>query len=63
MVRRLATPAVWDVAAGALIEVGPVTDDPASLRQYRTAYPDRRYAVAKRMLNHLELRRHGVRNS
>ena len=62
LVRRLATPAVWDVAAGALIEVGPVTDDPASWRKYRMTYPDRRYAVAKRMLNHLELRRHGVQN-
>jgi hypothetical protein len=62
LVRRLATPAVWDVVAGALIEVGPVTDDPASWRKYRITYPDRRYAVAKRMLNHLELRRHGVQN-
>ncbi len=63
LVRRLASPAVWDVVAGALIEAGPATDDLASWRQYRTAHPDRRYAVAKRMLNHLELRRHGVRNS
>lgn len=63
LVRRLATPAVWDVVAGALIEVGPGIDDPASWRKYRTAHPDRRYAVAKRMLNHLELRRHGVQNS
>ncbi|OYV32213.1 MAG: hypothetical protein B7Z80_27630 [Rhodospirillales bacterium 20-64-7] len=55
---------VWDVVAGALIEVGPATDDPASWRKYRTAHPDHRYAVAKRMLNHhLELRRHGVQNS
>lgn len=63
LVRRLATPAVWDVMAGALIETGPAIDDPASWRTYRTAHPDRRYAVAKRMLNHLELRRHGVQNS
>ncbi|MDE8345631.1 MAG: hypothetical protein POH28_05570 [Acidocella sp.] len=62
VVRRLATPAVWDVVAGALIEVGPAIDDPTSWRTYRQAHPDRRYAVTKRMLNHLELRRHGVRN-
>jgi len=63
LVRRLATPAVWDVVAGALIEVGPATDDPASWRKYRMAHPDRRYAVAKRVLSHQELRRHGVRNA
>ena len=62
-VRRLATPAVWDVVAGALIEAGPATDDPASWRKYRMTHPDHRYAVAKRMLSHLELRRHGVQNS
>jgi hypothetical protein len=37
MVRRLATLAVWDVAAGALIEVGLATNDPTSWRQCRTA--------------------------
>jgi hypothetical protein len=63
LVRRLATPAVWDVVAAALIEVGPATDDPASWRKYRMAHPDRRYAVAKRVLSHQELRRHGVRNA
>ena len=63
LVRRLVTPAVWDVVAGALIEVGPAIDDPASWRKYRTAHPDRRYAVAKRVLSHQELRRHGVRNA
>ncbi len=63
LVRRLATPAVWDVVAGALIEVGPATDGSASWRQYRAAHPDYRYAVAKRMLSHQELRRHGVQNS
>ena len=63
LVRRLVTPAVWDVVARALIEVGPAIDDPTNWRQYRTAHPDHRYAVAKRVLNHLELRRHGVQNT
>ena len=62
LVRRLAMPAVWDVVAGALIEAGPAIDDLTSRRKYRTAHPDCRYAVAKRMLNHLELRRHGIQN-
>jgi hypothetical protein len=63
VVRRLATPAVWDVVAGALIEVGPAIDDPTSWRMYQKASPNRRYAVAKRMLSRQELRRHGVQNS
>ncbi len=62
LVRRLVTPAVWDVVAGALIEVGPAIDNPTSWRQYRMAHPDRSYAVAKRVLSHRELRRHGVQN-
>lgn len=63
LVRRLVTPAVWDVVAGAPVEVGPAIDDPTSWRKYRATHPDRSYAVAKRILSHLELRRHGVRNS
>ncbi len=63
LVRRLVTPAVWDAVAGALIEVGPAVDDPTSWRKYRQAHPDRRYAVAKRVLSHQELRRHGVQNA
>ncbi|WP_298225220.1 hypothetical protein [Acidocella sp.] len=63
LVRRLVTPAVCDVVAGALIEVGPAVDDPTSWRKYRTAHPDRRYAVAKRVLSRQELQRHGVRNA
>lgn len=62
VVRRLVTPTVWDVVAGVLIEVGPATDDPMSWRAYRKAHPDRRYAIAKRMLNRQELRRHGLYN-
>jgi hypothetical protein len=63
MIHRLVTPAVWDVVAGALVEVGPKTNDPASWRAYRLAHSDRRYATAKRVLNHQELRRHGVQNA
>lgn len=63
LVRRLVMPAVWDVVAGALIDVGPVVDDPTSWRTYRAAHPDRHYAVAKRMLSRHELRRHGVQNA
>ncbi len=62
-VRRLATPAVWDVVAGALVEVGPAIDAPKSWQAYRQTHPDRRYATAKRMLNHQELKRHGLHNS
>jgi hypothetical protein len=63
VVRRLITPAVQDVVTGALLEVGPATDDPVSWRTYRRAHPERRYAIAKRTLNRQELRRHGLHNS
>jgi hypothetical protein len=63
VVRRLITPAVQDAVTGALIEVGPATDDPVSWRMYRRAHPDRRYTTAKCMLNRQELRRHGLQNS
>jgi hypothetical protein len=61
-VRRLATPAVRDVATNTLIEVGPAIDDPASWRAWRREHGDRRYAVAKRVLSRRELRRHGLHN-
>jgi hypothetical protein len=62
IVRRLITPAVRDVAANAVIEVGPPIDDEAGWNAYRRAQPDRRYAVAKRVLSRRELRRHGLTN-
>jgi hypothetical protein len=61
-VRHLITPAVQDVVTGALIEAGPAVDDPAGREAYRRAQPDRRYGVAKRMLNRQELRRYGLNN-
>lgn len=43
LLRRVARPAVWDVVmTGALVEVGPPIDAPASWRRYWTAHPDRR---------------------
>lgn len=60
--RHLITPPVQDAASGALVPVGPETDDPQAWAKYRSEHPDRRYAVAKRTLSRTELRRHGVRN-
>lgn len=60
-VRRLVTPPVRD-AMRALIPAGPETDDQANWEAYRKRYPDRRYAIAKRVLSRAELRRHGLRN-
>jgi hypothetical protein len=59
-VRRLITPATRDVATGAMIAAGPEIDDEAGWRTYRSERPDRRYAVAKRVLSRRQLRRHGV---
>ena len=61
-IRRLMSPPVRDVATGQLIEVGPACDDPDSWSRYRLARPERRYAVAKRVLSRRELRRHGLTN-
>ncbi len=61
-IRRLASPPVWDAVSKKWIAVGPPVDDPASWRNYHRTQPDRRYAVAKRMLSHRELRHHGLRN-
>ena len=57
------TPAVRNVAIGAMIAAGPDIDDEASWRRYRRGRPDRRYAIAKRVLSRRELRRHGVSNA
>ena len=62
-VRRLITPAVRDVATGAMIAAGPVTDDKASWSSYRRGQPDRYYAIAKRVLSRRELRRHRLSNA
>ncbi|HEX3984773.1 MAG TPA: hypothetical protein VHX12_13845 [Acidisoma sp.] len=61
-VRRLATPAVRDVAIGELINAGPAIDDRTAWQEYRRRHPDRRYAIAKRMLSCQELRRRGLSN-
>jgi hypothetical protein len=61
-VRRLVTPAVFDVVSGALVPVGPETDEERAWKDYRRLYPDRRHAVEKRVLSHAELRRHRLRN-
>jgi len=62
-VRRLITPAVRDVATGAMIAAGPETDDEASWRNYRRGQPDHFYAIAKRVLSRRELRRHRLSNA
>jgi hypothetical protein len=54
-VQRLVTPAVRDAVTRTLIEAGPATNDPASMRAYARCHPDRRYAIAKRMLGRQEL--------
>lgn len=61
-VRRLATPAVLDVVAGARVPVGPDVDEARAWAAYRQTYPDRRYAISKRALARAELRRHGLGN-
>ena len=62
-VRRLVTPAVRDVATGAMIAAGPETDDEASRRSYRRGHPDRYYVIAKRVISRRELRRHRLSNA
>jgi hypothetical protein len=62
-VRRLISPPVRDVVTRNVIAVGPAIDDAESRREYRNALPERRYAVAKRVLSRRELRRHGISNS
>jgi hypothetical protein len=62
-VRRLATPAVRDVVSNIMVEAGPPIDDEASWRTYRRSQPDRRYAIAKRVLSRRELRQHGLSNA
>jgi hypothetical protein len=61
-VRRLTSPAVFDVASGRSIPVGPVVDTEIAWAEYRRDHPGRRYAVAKRQLSRKELRRHRLTN-
>ncbi len=51
MVRRLVTPAVYDVVAGVFVAPGPKIDDEVHWRDYRKAHPEHRYAIAKRTLS------------
>jgi hypothetical protein len=62
IVRRLITPAVYDVVTKAMAEAGPPVDDEASRRVWRHTHPDRRYAIAKRTLSRRELRQYGLSN-
>jgi hypothetical protein len=63
IVRRLTTPAVWDVVRNKLVEAGPLIDDPDAWKKYRRHQADRRYAVAKRSLSRRELRWHSLDNA
>jgi hypothetical protein len=63
MVRRLVTPAIYDVVTKSMMEAGPPVDDEKGWRAWRLAHPDRRYAVAKRTLSRCELRQHGLDNA
>jgi hypothetical protein len=60
--KMLVTPPVTDLISGKTIPVGPDTNDPRAWAVYRGAHPDRRYAVAKRQISSVELRRHGLAN-
>ncbi|MFO1061526.1 MAG: hypothetical protein U1E53_31725 [Dongiaceae bacterium] len=60
---RLVTPAVRDAVTGAAIPAGPPCDERRAWVEYRWAYPDRRYASAKRMLSRAELRRCRLSNA
>lgn len=61
MVRRLVTPAVYDVVAGVFVAPGPKIDDEVHWGHYRKAHPEHCYAIAKRTLSSRELRQHGLR--
>ena len=62
-VRQLVTPAVRDIVSGLAICGGPEIDEPRGWAQYRRAHPSRTYAVSKRQLSRMELRRHGLANA
>lgn len=59
-VRRLITPAVYDVAEERRVYAGPERDEPWLWRKHRRDHPGRRYAVAKRPLTTGELKQRGL---
>jgi hypothetical protein len=62
-VRQLVTPAVRDIVSGLAVCGGPELDEPRGWAQYHRAHPSRTYAVSKRQLSRMELRRHGLANT
>lgn len=62
IVRHLIGPALCDAATGRSVEVGPEIDEPRAWSEYRRRHPDRRYAVSKRRLGKMELRRQGLQD-
>jgi hypothetical protein len=62
-VRQLVTPAVRDIVSGLAICGGPEIDEPRGWAEFRRAHPSRAYAVSKRQLSRMELRRHGLANT
>jgi hypothetical protein len=62
-VRQLVTPAVRDIVSGLAICGGPEIDEPRGWAEFRRAHPSRTYAVSKRQLSRMELRRHGLANT
>lgn len=62
VVRRLMTPGCFDVVTGEAVLAGPELDNHQAWKDYRERNPDRRYAIAKRQLSRVELRRHGLVN-
>jgi hypothetical protein len=61
-VRRLMSPAVFDVASGRSVPVGPAIDTQSAWAEYRRDHPERRYGTSKRQLSRKELRRHRLTN-
>jgi hypothetical protein len=59
---RLVTPFVRDAVTGQAVPAGPLRDDRRGWIEYRWSHPERRYAVAKRMLSRAELRRYRLSN-
>jgi hypothetical protein len=62
-VRQLVTPAVRDIVTGLAVCAGPEIDEPRGWAEHRRAHPSRTYAVSKRQLSRVELRRHGLANA
>ena len=58
--RQLVPPAVRDIVTGLAVRAGPELDEPRGWAEHRRAHPSRTYAVSKRQLSRVELRRHGL---